>query len=661
MAPGRLWLYKIFLQLVLFSCFALFMYSSYNANLDMTVFREQVQQRLAGLERNQQKEQEERTRLIETLATHWKTEHQDLQGQLDVLRQQTPLEEERKGLEKPPEIGYTKWAKNFYNTRRVEKSEESETKDNDGNDELGLVQMLERELSAEKKGVVDVKTEQSSEDTVTSILAEIEKEQEKEKEKKKEREIEKERHRPALKKPSSSGKCVLGTTLDYKKDFWGGKPMRKCPSSDKKKQYQLSSDGRFLMSDCDGPARVGYGKQSPNVALSASESLDLLLVPKGIEKIDYLRFTCDNGDEAYIVRPTTNETARTRAQSILNKALHKGEKPIYNVVVIMIDALSRAQFIRALPKTLKFFEDINSSPTSKHVVHDFERCGILGAYSPPNRYAFFSGYPFFDDQAFFEGTPFPKSEYKKNRVETRYSDVWMWDILANLGYITFSARDMCSRSANFVYSDFVSRPWTDVHFQDLYCNTGYRGHANSDIHCLQGKYAHEWAFEAAHLFYKHNPDLPRFVMLDFAEGHEPSMTVVRTMDEHLVQFISEYLKDENTFVVVASDHGIGYGKQHVTTAGPVEERLPALYTITPKSLLTGDREQNLLDNTQKVVTSLDVFETIMEVVDNSGKRPWAYSLFNKIPDRYCKEAGISIHACPCQSWDGKQSSRVMWK
>lgn len=94
-----------------------------------------------------------------------------------------------------------------------------------------------------------------------------------------------------------------------------------------------------------------------------------------------------------------------------------------NVVVMMIDAVSRAQFIRgesgmlmmvtmvpweenlisllhdvnaALPNTIGLFEELDRG--DKFSVFDFQFFGTLGAYSPPNRYAFFSGYPLPDNQ-----------------------------------------------------------------------------------------------------------------------------------------------------------------------------------------------------------------------------------------------------------------------
>lgn len=372
-----------------------------------------------------------------------------------------------------------------------------------------------------------------------------------------------------------------------------------------------------------------------------------------VSSTGFLKFNCKGADH-YVPVPMANMEAYKRA---LQRVDTLGRP---NVVVIMIDALSRAQFIRALPKTIDYFEELNKG--NKFSVFDFEFFGILGAYSPPNRYAFFSGYPLADDQAFFEGSPFPLSE-KVLRVNER-NGVWMWDLLSERGYVTYSARDMCSRVAAYVYDDFVSKPWTDVHFQQLYCDSGYRTHDSSSEHCLGNRYAHNYVFQSGLQFFDAHPDVPRFLFLDFSEGHEPSMRIVRTMDDDILSSVKRFIADENTAVIVASDHGIGYGKQHITPNGPLEERLPALYMVMPNrnnTIFSRVARKNLQTNTQKLVTGIDVFETVMQLAGSDGKRPWAYSLLRPLPSRTCKEAGINIHACPCSLWDGKKPSRITWQ
>jgi hypothetical protein len=160
------------------------------------------------------------------------------------------------------------------------------------------------------------------------------------------------------------------------------------------------------------------------------------------------------------------------------------------------------------------------------------------------------------------------------------------------------------------------------------------------------------------------------------------------MDNDLVEQLPRYLSDGNTIVVLASDHGIGYGKQHVTKDGyadssqfsvmmvhhvthiqcssllhsPLEERLPALYVIAPNKVLTKESRANLERNTQKLVSGTDVYETVADFVGAAGARPWAHSLLRPMPSRTCKEAGINVHACPCSLWDGGATkSRITWK
>jgi hypothetical protein len=248
---------------------------------------------------------------------------------------------------------------------------------------------------------------------------------------------------------------------------------------------------------------------------------------------------------------------------------------------------------------------------------------------------------------------------------------------------------MCSRIAAFVYDDFVSRPWTDVHFQEIYCDHQYRGHASSSQHCLKTRLAHQYVLDSGYQFHETYYDVPHFAYLDFAEGHEPSMRVLRTMDSDLVEQLPRLMSDGNTVVVLASDHGIGYGKHHVTKDGyahrshplsvgsihpfshllmwwnahrPLEERLPALYVIAPNKILTKENRINLERNTQKLVNGLDVFETVADLAGAAGARPWAHSLLQSMPSRTCKEAGINVHACPCALWDGAETkSRIAWK
>lgn len=74
---------------------------------------------------------------------------------------------------------------------------------------------------------------------------------------------------------------------------------------------------------------------------------------------------------------------------------------------------------------------------SDHYVYDFKRYSIMGAYSPPNRYAVFSGYPPFFADVHYQGSPFPKNDTSINVSKRRHEGNWMWEYMSQLGYMTF--------------------------------------------------------------------------------------------------------------------------------------------------------------------------------------------------------------------------------
>jgi hypothetical protein len=112
---------------------------------------------------------------------------------------------------------------------------------------------------------------------------------------------------------------------------------------------------------------------------------------------EYVFFTCDEGVEP-IPLPLRGEYS---AEAMWRAQRESGVSLPPHVLVVMIDAVSRPQFIRALPKTLGVLLHHDNQSA-----FDFQRFSIVGAYSPPNRYAFFSGYPFPDPQVYFKFSVF---------------------------------------------------------------------------------------------------------------------------------------------------------------------------------------------------------------------------------------------------------------
>jgi hypothetical protein len=211
-----------------------------------------------------------------------------------------------------------------------------------------------------------------------------------------------------------------------------------------------------------------------------------------------------------------------------------------------------------------------------------------------------------------------------------------------------------------------------------------------------------------------------FIYVDLIEGHEPSQTAVRILDEGLPEFIEEMVKDGRTVLVLVSDHGIGdRGK---SPSVRVEERLPLSMLVVPPSLTTGlfdclafsrfnffcapiiflsfneiwtsglvflpiremqfsfvfigsflSRVSGMLRagltlNQKRVFSALNMFETVAriprryatgdELIGDPNVRPWSIPLWANLPENRCLEAGVGLHACACSQYGLEDTSRA---
>lgn len=129
----------------------------------------------------------------------------------------------------------------------------------------------------------------------------------------------------------------------------------------------------------------------------------------------------------------------------------------------------------------------------------------------------------------------------------------------------------------------------------------------------------------------------------------------------VLEFIKSLKQDNhlnNTMLIVFGDHGARFDEIRSTLQGKLEERLPFLSITLPQWF----RDQhpnfvkNLQQNTQRIISPLDVHATFMHVLkfpENPSKSALTKgsSLFETLPaTRECKDAGIPSHFCPCILW-----------
>jgi hypothetical protein len=214
---------------------------------------------LQRLEAEYARERQERLELQRDLE-QLQTKQQDLQGQLDILRQQIPLPEEQAGgggaKAAPPEIGYTKWAKNYYNTRR----DGEPAKPSPPIDSIDLLD-LNMDLPRLKGAGADAKTSPEAAaataaptKTATAPGEDVER--------------------------SEGDRCVLPRPLDYTKDFWGGRGFAGCCPRANCNKYQLRDKGRLLLSKCEEEATVAWGEKESRTIMP-NQLFALSGIPQG--------------------------------------------------------------------------------------------------------------------------------------------------------------------------------------------------------------------------------------------------------------------------------------------------------------------------------------------------------------------------------------------
>ena len=115
---------------------------------------------------------------------------------------------------------------------------------------------------------------------------------------------------------------------------------------------------------------------------------------------------------------------------------------------------------------------------------------------------------------------------------------------------------------------------------------------------------------------------------------------------------------DNAFLIFFSDHGSRIDDIRNTFVGRIEERMPLLSIVPPRSFLQKypDIAKNLQDNTERLTSNFDLYQTLSDILSESfeqnlmydGRSKRGVSLFQPVPEtRSCADASIPEHFCAC--------------
>ena len=321
-----------------------------------------------------------------------------------------------------------------------------------------------------------------------------------------------------------------------------------------------------------------------------------------------------------------------------------------SVIIIGIDSVSRSHAVRNLPNSYKYMKQ-------EFDMYDFKGYGKVGENTWPNLVPLLTGQ---------SHRHFPLVEHIHLHAD---SMPLLWNEKAVKHMASFFAEDRPDISTfNYVKSGFKKFP-TDYYFRpytlamhefepfflkplgkptwDCY---GHRNYFDLQIEYLKGfltrykdkrKLAYFWSNQA---------------------GHEDFTTLGR-FDNPLLDFL-QWIKRTNTtnnaILIILSDHGFRIGGASLTHIGRAENNKPWLMVHVPKHLLTAKIHQTLVQNTKRLVSHFDTYQTILDIINQAPfqntkpavpvrNKVTRRNLFTEIPStRTCVDAGIEEKYCTCR-------------
>ena len=417
--------------------------------------------------------------------------------------------------------------------------------------------------------------------------------------------------------------------------------MRSCSDKDKraKKKILRASNSSYVNKNTK---KFGFPLTTYDIG-KIDDGEDLLLkhytfrhlidmdkpLPSGMKKPEYIvDFSKDPKGELIINLNYDEELSKER------KKLEQNTTPYSeNILILYIDALSRANSIRNLKKTLKFFE--------KFMPY---KGGHNEKYPNEN----FHSFQFFKYHAFKGQTAknFPILFYG-NRPDAK-SYVRMTKYLKQNGYVTGYASDYCNKDNVNTLHNITNEEAYD--HQLLMCDPNVRTYNSIIKRCLYGNVNCYYLYEYIEQFWRKYQNNRRFAIVLTNDGHEGTLEVVKYSDDIIYNFLNSLYNDnllKDTTVFLISDHGCHMPSiYYLYDFYKIEKRLPIFLMIINDRKNTDYYQQyfNIHENQQTLITGYDFYNTIGNIIygenyinienkndtHDTPKSPFGQSLFDKL-------------------------------
>jgi Protein of unknown function (DUF229) len=344
--------------------------------------------------------------------------------------------------------------------------------------------------------------------------------------------------------------------------------------------------------------------------------------------------------------------------------------PPLNLLILMLDGVSRAQFYRSLPRTAQLLAEWQRSSSSSIDVFEFFRYHSVAGSTRRGLMPMLMG-----RRATGSG-----GERRRRKMYERSPFVWHEPSLD--GYATLFGVEQCVDYLHDYWGGSVQQPHqSDGAYRPLgidhslwqpFCHADYNGLSNFlgpyalKRRCIGETPVHRLTFDYVAQFWRNYGDVGRFGFVAMMEGHEGSLEVLRTVDDDLHTLLADTLHGalaNDTALWLIGDHGNHMSPYfYFAHAGWQERSLPISTLLMPSRALDASKRSRLQVNQQRLHTQDDVHATIADLLSasidgsKSSSKPSDTSrgrslLGDKVlPERAtCQSLSIPSGLCVCQS------------
>lgn len=351
-------------------------------------------------------------------------------------------------------------------------------------------------------------------------------------------------------------------------------------------------------------------------------------------------------DESAVSDEFIKINCRSRSGDIILsefKAFIVGEPPKtqqkLNVLIVGVDSVSKMNFVRHFPRTLKLLQQLGSFSLDGYNKVELNTLVNVVPLLTGHRADSFINYSV---PSFFDDVPF------------------IWKQFSKAGYRTLFAEDGPKIGMfNYGNKGFVGNP-TDHYFRPFSVAVDLATKNSKErIKCIGSKLESELVFDWVARFCRKFAQGPYFAMGYTSTLTHDGFNDAGYADYPLERFLRTVFGDgmNRTALFLISDHGLQFADDLIMDpySWQLEERLPFAHIVMPEwylKLRNGSVGANLLTNRRRLTSPFDIHETLLDILGEYSDSSFGISLFKEVPlERTCEQAGIPLHYCACHTYE----------